>query len=139
MNKRLREEDKKEGPLKRLKNSEDKGEEQLKTTESKNENIKGVTDFVEEPLSLEGKSLIEEIKMIERYVDYRKLKITGRNGIPYIILVIIKNLELFRNIYYRTFKINKAERKEDEFNVVLNALSKYSPRDLKYIEAKISF
>ena len=139
MNKRLKEEDKKEGPLKRLKNSEDKGEEQLKTTESKNENIKGVTDFVEEPLSLEGKSLIEEIKMIERYVDYRKLKITGRNGIPYIILVIIKNLELFRNIYYRTFKINKAERKEDEFNVVLNALSKYSPRDLKYIEAKISF
>ena len=139
MNKRLKEEDKKEGPLKRLKNSEDKGEEQLKTTESKNQNIKGVTDFVEEPLSLEGKSLIEEIKMIERYVDYRKLKITGRNGIPYIILVIIKNLELFRNIYYRTFKINKAERKEDEFNVVLNALSKYSPRDLKYIEAKISF
>ena len=139
MNKRLKEEDKKEGPLKRLKNSEDKGEEQLKTTESKNQNIKGVTDFVEEPLSLEGKSLIEEIKMIERYVDYRKLKITGRNGIPYIILVIIKNLELFRNIYYRTFKINKAERKEDEFNVVLNALSKYSPRDLKYIETKISF
>ena len=139
MNKRLKEEDKKEGPLKRLKNSEDKGEEQLKTTESKNQNIKGVTDFVEEPLSLEGKSLIEEIKMIERYVDYRKLKITGRNGIPYIILVIIKNLELFRNIYYRIFKINKAERKEDEFNVVLNALSKYSPRDLKYIEAKISF
>ena len=86
----MKEEDKKEGPLKRLKNSEDKGEEQLKTTESKNENIKGVTDFVEEPLSLEGKSLIEEIKMIERYVDYRKLKITGRNGIPYIILVIIK-------------------------------------------------
>ena len=135
----MKEEDKKEGPLKRLKNSEDKGEEQLKTTESKNQNIKGVTDFVEEPLSLEGKSLIEEIKMIERYVDYRKLKITGRNGIPYIILVIIKNLELFRNIYYRIFKINKAERKEDEFNVVLNALSKYSPRDLKYIEAKISF
>ena len=32
--------------------------------------------------------------------------------------------------------INKAERKQDEFDAVLNALSEYSPRDQKCIEAK---
>ena len=53
----LKEEDKKEGLLKRLKNIEDKSEEQLKAIKSKNENIKEVTDFVEEPLSLEAKGV----------------------------------------------------------------------------------
>ena len=48
-NKGLKEEDKKEGLLKRLKNIEDKSEEQLKAIKSKNENIKEFTDFVEEP------------------------------------------------------------------------------------------
>ena len=60
-NKELKEEDKKEGLLKRLKTIDDKIEEQLKAIKSKNENIKGVTDFVEGPLSLEAKVLIEKL------------------------------------------------------------------------------
>ena len=39
---------KKEGLLKRLKNIENKNEQQLKTTKNKTENIQEVTDFVEE-------------------------------------------------------------------------------------------
>ena len=31
---------------------------------------------------------------------------------------------------------NKAERRQDEFDVVLNVLSRYSPRNEKYIKAK---
>ena len=31
--------------------------------------------------------------------------------------------------------IDEAERKQDEFDAVLGALSEYSPRDQKYIEA----
>ena len=54
------EEDKKEGLLKRLKNIEDKNEELLKKAKIKTENIKEVTDFNEEPLSLEGKTLMED-------------------------------------------------------------------------------
>ena len=46
----MKEEDKKESILKRLKNIEDKTEEQLKAIKIKNENLKRVTDFVEEPL-----------------------------------------------------------------------------------------
>ena len=44
--------------------------------------------------------------------------------------------KLFRDIYYRNIPINETERKQDEFNAVLNALSRYSPTDQKYIEAK---
>ena len=50
---------KKKGLLKRLKNIEDKIEERFKEIKSKNENIKKVTGFVEEPLNLEAKGLIE--------------------------------------------------------------------------------
>ena len=53
----LKEEDKKEGLLKRLKNIEDESEAQLKAIKRKNKNIKEVTDFVEEPLSLEAKGV----------------------------------------------------------------------------------
>ena len=45
-NKGLKEENKKEGLLKRLKNIEDKNEEQLKAIKNKTGNIKEDTDFV---------------------------------------------------------------------------------------------
>ena len=62
-NKGLDKDDQKEGLFKRLKNIEDKNEELLKA-KNKTENIKEVTDFVNEPLSLEAKELIEEIRVI---------------------------------------------------------------------------
>ena len=77
-NKGLEKEDKKEGLLKRLKNIEDKNEEQLKAIKNKaSENIKEVADFVKESLSLEAKQLIEEIRVRQKDVDYRKLKLRG--------------------------------------------------------------
>ena len=60
-----KEEDKKEGVLKRLKNIEDK--KQLKAIKNQNtENIKEVTDFVNQRLSLEAKGLIKEIRVIQK-------------------------------------------------------------------------
>ena len=44
--------------MKRLKNIEAGNKEKLKAIRNKSENIKEVTDFVEEPLSLEVKWLI---------------------------------------------------------------------------------
>ena len=66
-NKGLSEDDKKEGLLKKLKNIEDKNE-QLSKIKNKTE-IKEVTDFVKEPLSLEAKALIEEIRIIQKDVN----------------------------------------------------------------------
>ena len=44
------------------------------------ENIKEVTDFVDEPLSLEAKGLLEEIRVIQKDVDYIKLKLRDGNN-----------------------------------------------------------
>ena len=68
LNKGLSEDDKKEGLLKKLKKSEDKNEQQLKA-KNKTGNIKDVTDIVKEPLSLEAKTLIEEIRTIQKDVN----------------------------------------------------------------------
>ena len=62
--------------MKNLRIIEDKNEQLLKT-ENKTENIKEVTDFVREPLSPEVKALIEEIRIIQEYADYKKLIIRG--------------------------------------------------------------
>ena len=67
-NKGLDKDDQKEGLLKRLKNIEDKNEE-LPKVKTKNENIKEVTDFIKEPLSLEAKNLIKQIKIMQKVAD----------------------------------------------------------------------
>ena len=82
-NKGLSEEDKKEGLFKRLKNIEDKNEQLLEVKNNTEVNGKEVTDFVDQPLSFEAKELIEEIKAIQKDVDYRKLKIKGGNNVDY--------------------------------------------------------
>ena len=107
-NKGLKEKDKKEGLLKRPKNIEDKNEEQWKT-KNKNENIKEVTDFVKDPLSLKAKGLIEEISAIQKDVDYRKLKITGDNKVEYDFSDYKTFKELLQKNYNRGCR-NKSKR-----------------------------
>ena len=70
-NKGLSKDDNKEGLLKRLKNIKDKNEKPLEVKDKAKENIKEVTDFVDQPLSFEVKQLIEEINNIQKDVDYR--------------------------------------------------------------------
>ena len=82
-NKGLSEEHKNEGLLKRLRNIEDENEKPLEVKNKANENIKEVTDFVDQPLSFEAKELIKEINAIQKNVDYRKLKIRGGNNVYY--------------------------------------------------------
>ena len=61
-----KEEEKKEGPSKRLKCIEKKNEQQLKTTKDKTKNMKEITDFIKELLSLEANALMEEIRTIQK-------------------------------------------------------------------------
>ena len=122
--------------MKRWKNIEDKNEEKLKAIKSKSKNIKEVTDFVQEPLSLEAKALIEEIRTIQKDTDYRKLKIRGGNNVTYDFSDYETFKELFRDLYYKRMRIDETEMKQNEFNAVLGVLSIYTPRNQKYIEAK---
>ena len=65
-------EDDKKGLFKRLKNIEDTNEGLLKA-KNQTENIKEVTDFIDEPLCLEARDSIEEIRVIQKDVTCRKL------------------------------------------------------------------
>ena len=134
-NKVLNEKDKKR-LLKILKNTEDKNEEQLKAIKKKTENIQEVIGFVKEPLSLEAKGLIEEIKIIQKDFDLKKLKISGGNKTTYDFSDYKTFKELFRDLYYRNMTINKAERKQEEFDGVIGVLSAYSTKREEYVEAK---
>ena len=108
----------------------------LRARKNKTENIKEVTDFAEEPLSLEAKRLIEEIKFIQKDADQRKLKITGGNKTTYDFSDYKTFKELFRDLYYKNMEIDEAEGKQDEFDGVLDALRAYSAKKKEYLEAK---
>ena len=115
-NKGLDKDDKKEGLFKRLKNIEDKNE---KLLEAKNEtkNIKEITDFVDEHLSLEAKDLIEEIRAIKKDVDYRKLKIRGGNNTDYDFSGYKTLKELFRDLYYKKITLDDVEANQIQIDI----------------------
>ena len=73
---------------------------------------------------------------MQKDVNYKKLEIIGGNNATYDFSDYKTFKALFRDIYYRNMPINEAERKQDEFKAVLNALSVYPPRGQKYTEAK---
>ena len=135
-NKGLSEDDKKEGILKRLKNIEDKNEKLLEVKNKTEGTIEEITDFADKPLSFEAKELIEEINVIRKDVDYRKLKIKCGNNFDYDFSDYKTFKELFRYLYYKETTIDEVERKQDEFNGVIGALEKYTPKHNKCVEAK---
>ena len=96
--------------MKRLKNIEDKNKGQIKAIKIKAENIKEVTDFVKEPLSPEAIALINEIKSIQKDVDYWKSKITGSKNVTYDFSNYKTFKDLFKDIYHRNMSINKTEK-----------------------------
>ena len=97
-NKGLSKDDNKEGLLKRLKNIEDKNEKPLEVKNNTEENTKELTNFVDQPLSLETKELVNEIKDIQKNVNYRKLKIRGGNNVDYDFSDYKTFKELFRDL-----------------------------------------
>ena len=74
----MKDEDKKEGLVERVKNTKDKNEELLKAIKGKTD-IKSKIDLFDEDLDLEAIALIKETKIIEENVDYDKLSFTGGN------------------------------------------------------------
>ena len=128
--------DQKDGLFKRLKHIEDKNEELLKIKKNKTKNIKEITIFFEEPLNPEARALTEEIRIIQKDVDYRKLKIIGGNNVTYDFSDFKTFNDLFKDFHFKKMLIDDAEMKQNEFDAKLNALSGYSPRNQNYIEAK---
>ena len=67
--------------------------------QKKTEHIKQVTDFIEEPLNPEAKALIEEIRTIQKDIDYRKLEVVT---IICMILAVIKHLKSYLETFITT-------------------------------------
>ena len=81
-------------------------------------------------------ALFEEIKTIQKNVDYRKLKITCGNNVTYDFSDFKTFNNLFKELYFKKMTIDNTEIKRNEFNAKFNALSKYSPRNQKCLELK---
>ena len=122
--------------MKRLENIDDKNEQLLKTINNKTESIKQVTDFIKVSLSLEVKTLIEEIKTIEKDINYKKLIIRGSNNTTYDFSDYRTFNELFKVLYYRKMTINDAKSIQNKFDQDLFVLNSYGPKAQNYIEAK---
>ena len=133
-NKALDEKDKKGVLLKRLKNIENKNEDQLKMIKDK-VGIKWITNFVEKSLSQEEIAFINEIKSIDKNVKYTKLYFRGGNG----VLHDLNNYKTFKELFREVFKnisIDETERKQDKFWGDLDNLKKYDASMSKYVELK---
>ena len=83
---------------------------------------------------MEAKDLIEEIRVIQKYVDYRKSKLRG--GYDYDFSDYKTFKELFKGLYYKKCTIDEAEREQDEVNAIIGVFEEYTPKNNKYIEAK---
>ena len=94
----------------------------------KTENIKEVTNFVEEPWSSKATALIEEIRAIQKDVNYKKIKLTGGNNVTYDFSDYETFKELYRDLYYKNMTINDAGTKQNKFNSKRNVLASYSPK-----------
>ena len=113
-NRRLKEEDKKEGLLKRLNNIEDKNEEQLKATEGKTCS-KSKIDLFDKHLTLEAIDLIKVIKSTEVNVDYDKLFFTGGNKKAYGLDNFKTFEKLIKDIRSKSMTTDEAEIKHNKF------------------------
>ena len=122
--------EKQEGLLKRLNDTEDKTDEQLLANKDNKDSqlgIKSVGYMVKE-LSQEAKNILEKLTNQEKLINYKKLRFTGGNKVDYNFSDYRSLKELFKAIYYRNHSIEKAERIQDEFDGVFDALEIYAPK-----------
>ena len=137
-NKGLDQSDKKEELLKRLKNIEDKSGEQINMIKNKNNQsgIKLVTYMLDEELSQEAQNVLIKLNNQEKIIDYKKLDFRRDKDLKFEFSDYRSLEELIKAIYYRNISIDTAERTQDEYDALLNALEKYKPRNPGYIEKR---
>ena len=135
-NKGLDKDEKQVGLLKRLKNIEDKTDNQLKENKDNQLGIKAIGCTIKEDLSEEAKNILEKLNNQEKLINYKKLYFKGSNNSRYDLSEYKSLKELFKAIYYRNIRIEKAEIMQDEFNGVYGALEIYKPKKEPCIEKR---
>ena len=127
-NKGLKTDGKQVGLLKRLKNIEDKTDNQLKENKDSQLGIKSIGYRVRQELSQEAKSILEKLNNHEKLINYKKLGFRGGNNKDYDFNNFSSLRELFRAIYYGEILIPVVEREQDNFDDVIEILRVYRPK-----------
>ena len=124
--------------MKRLKNIEDKKEEQLKIIRNIRDktDIRSYINFLDKYLTLEAVAVILEIKSLEDKNDDDKLSFIGGNKKLYDFKNFKISEKLIKDLYNRDLTIAEAETKQNEFAVNLDKLRAYRARGSKYIDLK---
>ena len=136
-NKGLKTDEKQVGLLKRLKNIEDKTDNQLKENKDSQLGIKSIGYTVRQELSQEAKNMLEKLNNQEKLINHWKLNFTGGNKVNYDFTNFSSLRELFRTIYYGEILIPAAEREQGNFDNRFELLKDYKPRkDSKYYKLK---
>ena len=128
--------------MRRLKNIEDKTDNQLKENKDSQLGIKsigytvrqdsqlGIKSIgytVRQELSQEAKNMLEKLDNHVKLINYKKLGFRGDNNKDYDFTNFSSLRELFRAIYYGEILIPAAEREQDDFDDVLEKLKDYKP------------
>ena len=110
-NKGLKADEKQEGLLKRLKNIEDKTDNQLKVTKDDKGSQLGIKSigYVVKELSQEAKNILKKLSNQEKIISYRKLYFKGGNKSEYDFTEYMPLLEFFKAILYRKISIEEAK------------------------------
>ena len=119
--------------LKRLKNIEDKTDEQLNEKKDSQLGIKSISYIVKEELSEEARNILRKLNNQEKLINYRKLYLKGGNNSEYDFTDYSSLLESFKAIYYRNISIEEAEAIQEEFDGVYGELEKYKPKKEPYV------
>ena len=130
----LEKDEKQVGLLKRLKNIEDKTDNQLKENKESQLGIKPIGYIVEDKLSQEAKNMLEKLSNQEEFINYQKRNFTGGNNVDYDFSDCKSLKELFKAIYYRNITVEESKRIQEEFDAVYGALKKYKPRKETYVK-----
>ena len=123
--------------LKRLKNIEDRTDNQLKENKVSQLGIKSIGYGVRQEISQEAKNILENLNNQEKLINYKKPGFKGVNNKDYDFTNFISLRELFRAIYYGEILIPAAEREQDNFNDMIETLKVYKPKKYsKYYRLK---
>ena len=134
----LKTDEKQEGLLKRLRNIEDKTDNQLKAIKDNKDSQLGIKSigYIIKELSQEAKNVLKTLSNQEKIINFRKLYFKGGNNSEHDFTEYRPLLEFFKAIYYRNISIKEAEAIQEEFDAIIGALKKYKLKKQKYKENK---
>ena len=127
-NKGLEKDEKQVDLLKRLKNIEDKTDNQLNENKDSQLGIKSIGYTVRQELSQETKNMLEKLNNQEKLINYKKLGFRGGNNKDYDFTNFSSLRKLFRAIYYGQISIPAVEGEQDNFDNMIEILKVYRPK-----------